>query len=127
MGTYSHSAILIAVFLVTDFLRYKPIIIICGLAGCCTYITLIIAQTIWEMKVVEFLIGLFYATEVAYFTYIYAKVDKLHYQEVTSYTRTAILLGRFTASIVSQLSVSFSLLNYHQLNYLTLAGKICLN
>lgn len=123
VGTYSYLATLVVVFLVTDFLRYKPVIILCGLAGSCTYITLILARTLWEMRVVQFLIGLFLATEVAYFTYIYAKVSKLHYQEVTSHTRMAILLGRFTASVTSQLTVSFSLLDYYQLNYLTLSGE----
>ncbi|XP_046742650.1 thiamine transporter 2-like isoform X2 [Diprion similis] len=124
VGTYSYMATLVAVFLVTDLVRYKPVIILCGLTGTCTYITLILAQTIWEMEIVEFLIGLFLASEVAYFTYIYAKVSKLHYQEVTSYTRTAILLGRFTASVASQLTVSLNILNYHQLNYLTLSALI---
>nr|XP_046480174.1 thiamine transporter 2-like isoform X1 [Neodiprion pinetum]XP_046480175.1 thiamine transporter 2-like isoform X1 [Neodiprion pinetum]XP_046480177.1 thiamine transporter 2-like isoform X1 [Neodiprion pinetum] len=124
VGTYSYMATLVAVFLVTDLVRYKPVIILCGITGSCTYITLILAQSIWEMEIVQFLIGLFLASEVAYFTYIYAKVSKLHYQEVTSYTRTAILLGRFTASVASQLTVSLNVLNYHQLNYLTLSALI---
>ena len=63
------------------------------------------------------------ASEVAYFTYMYAKVDKVHYQKVTGYSRAAILLGNASAGLSSQLLVTFNLINYLQLNYLTLGGK----
>jgi len=62
------------------------------------------------------------STEVAYYTYIYAKVDKNEYKKVTSYTYTAILVGNFGAAVLSQLLVSYEWMNYHQLNYLTLGG-----
>jgi thiamine transporter 2/3 len=62
------------------------------------------------------------STEVAYYTYIYAKVDKDEYKKVTSYTYTAILVGNFGAAVLSQFLVSSKWMNYHQLNYLTLGG-----
>ncbi|XP_020710555.2 thiamine transporter 2 isoform X2 [Athalia rosae] len=124
VGTYSYLTTLVAVFLLTDFVRYKPVIILCGLAGSCTFIIMISAQTIWGMEIVQFFYGLFQATEVAYYTYIYAKVSKIHYQEVTSHVRMAILLGRFTASVASQLIVSFNMLDYGQLIYLTITGIV---
>lgn len=68
----------------------------------------------------EVLYGLACSTEVAYYTYIYAKVDRAQYKVVTSYTYTAILIGNFAAAVVSQALVSSELMNYHQLNYLTL-------
>lgn len=63
------------------------------------------------------------AAEVAYYTYIYAKVSKEHYQIVTSYTRTAILLGRFTSAAIAQTLVYFEIFDFKQLNYLSLSGK----
>lgn len=63
------------------------------------------------------------ATEVAYFTYIYAKVPKEYYQQVTSHTRAAILAGRAISSVIAQILVSFDLMDYKQLNYITLGGK----
>ncbi|XP_077271318.1 thiamine transporter 1-like isoform X2 [Temnothorax americanus] len=78
--TYSYLSTLILVFLITDFIRYKPIIILCGLS------------------------------------------DKKHYQEVTSHTKAASLFGRSISGVVAQLTASFDLLNYHQLNYLTLSA-----
>lgn len=83
---------------------------------------LIIGTTIPVMQALEFTYGLFMSTEVAYYTYIYAKVDKKHYEKATSCTRAAFLVGKFTAGAVGQLMVNFNLLDYYQLNYLTFTG-----
>ena len=50
--------------------------------------------------------GIATSTEVAYFTYIYAKVDTQHFQKVTSFTRVALLLGRFLSGVLAQLLTS---------------------
>ncbi|KZC05194.1 Thiamine transporter 2 [Dufourea novaeangliae] len=122
ISTYSYFATLIVVFLITDFVRYKPIIILCGLSGTITFLLIIFGKDVLTLQIVEFFYGLFLSTEVAYYTYIYATVDKKHYQEVTSHTKVASLLGRCLAGIVAQLTTSLDLLNYHQLNYLTLSA-----
>ncbi|XP_032690025.1 thiamine transporter 1-like isoform X2 [Odontomachus brunneus] len=75
-----------------------------------------------QMRIMEFFYGLFLSAEVAYYTYIYAKVDKEHYQEVTGHTKAASLFGRSMSGVVAQLTASFNLLDYHQLNYITLAA-----
>jgi len=124
VSTYSYLATLVLVFLITDFVRYKPIIILCGFSGIVTYLMMILGKTVIVFQVLEFFYGLFMSTEVAYYTYIYAKVDKKHYQKVTGHTRAAALFGRSMSGIVAQLTASFNLLNYHQLNFLTLSGKI---
>lgn len=51
---------------------------------------------------------------------MYAKVEKNKYQKVTGNARAAILCGRFFASVIAQLLVSFELMNLRDLNYLTL-------
>lgn len=109
--------------LLTDFLRYKPVIILCGLSGSCVYIALIFAKTLWEIRIVEMVYGLFCTTEIAYFAYIYAKVDKEHFQAVSSHTRVALLVGKFASSVTAQIGVSFNLLDYQQLNCFTILGK----
>jgi hypothetical protein len=53
---------------------------------------------------------------------MYAKVDKEKYQKVTGNARSAILAGRFLASVTAQLLVSFDWMNLRELNYLTLGG-----
>ncbi|KYN04758.1 PREDICTED: thiamine transporter 2-like [Cyphomyrmex costatus] len=122
--TYSYLAMLILIFLITDFVRYKPIIVLCGLSGIVTYIMIIFGKTVIVFQIVEFFYGVFMSTEVAYYTYIYAKVDKQHYQEVTGHTKAAVLLGRSMSGIVAQLTASFELLDYHQLNFITLSANI---
>lgn len=62
------------------------------------------------------------ATEIAYYTYMYAKVPQERYQEVTGHARAAILTGRFLSGAIGQLLISFSVMNYRDLNYLTFAG-----
>ena len=66
--------------------------------------------------------GLATATEIAYYTYIYSKVEPEHFQRVTSWTRVAILCGRFLSGVLAQTLTSYELLNYRQLNYLTLVS-----
>lgn len=121
VATYSYLATLVLIFLITDFVRYKPIIVLCGLSGIITFLMIILGKTVIVFQILEFFYGLFMSTEVAYYTYIYAKVDKKHYQEVTGHTKAATLFGRSMAGIVAQLT-SFNLLNYHQLNFITLSG-----
>ena len=66
---------------------------------------------------------MFSAAEVAYYTYIYAKVDPEHYQKVTSHTRGAILAGRAISGVTSQTLISTDAMNFKELNYITFTGK----
>lgn len=70
----------------------------------------------------EILFGIVSSTEVAYFTYIYAKVDREHYPKVTSYTHSAFLAGKFFAGLLGQILVELEAMNYHQLNYISLGS-----
>lgn len=97
-------------------------LIICGISGIITFILLIVAKTVPQMQVQQFFYGFFLTPEMAHYAYIFAKVDKTYYQEVTAFTKAATLLGKLFAGITSQLTVSFHLLDYHQLNYVTLGG-----
>ena len=63
------------------------------------------------------------AAEIAYYTYMYAKVEKSKYQKVTGHARAAILSGRFLASVLAQLIVSFDWMDLRELNYISLGGK----
>lgn len=68
--------------------------------------------------------GTFSATEIAYFTYIYANVDTEYFPQVTSHTRAAILAGRAVSGISAQFLISYNTMDYRQLNYITFAGKL---
>lgn len=68
--------------------------------------------------------GLANASEVAYYTYMYAKVHKEHYQQVTSHARASTLIGRFLAAVISQIGISLGFMDYRDLNYLSLTGNV---
>ncbi|CAG9576131.1 unnamed protein product [Danaus chrysippus] len=124
IGTYSYLALLVVVFLITDFLRFKPVIILSGISGISVYAVLLWTSSIQWLQVSQFLYGLYMATEVAYLTYIYAKVDSAKYPVASSYTRIAALTGRFLSGVSSQLLTHFELMDYRQLNYITLIAQI---
>lgn len=63
------------------------------------------------------------SSEVAYYAYIYAKVNKDHYQEVSGHTRAAYLVGRSVSGAVSQIYISLNPSSYYVLNYFSLGGK----
>ncbi|XP_028037691.1 thiamine transporter 2-like [Bombyx mandarina] len=124
VGTYSYLAQLVLVFLITDFLRFKPVIILSGLSGITVYCILLWTSSIKWLQASQFFYGMYMATEVAYYTYIYAKVDPKKYPLVTSCTRIASLTGRFLSGVSSQLLIHFKFMDYRELNYITLTAQI---
>jgi len=53
---------------------------------------------------------------------MYAKVDKSKYKKVTSYVYAATITGNLLAAVCSQALVSWDLMNYRDLHYLTLGS-----
>ncbi|XP_063704597.1 thiamine transporter 1-like [Culicoides brevitarsis] len=123
VGTFSSLAQLFIIFLITDILRYKPIIILSSCVGIVIYSMLLWTKDLLSLQIVQVIYGTFMAAEVAYYTYMYAKVDRAHYQKVTGYVRAAILTGRFSASLLGQILVSLELMNLRELNYVTLGAQ----
>ncbi|CAB3359409.1 Hypothetical predicted protein [Cloeon dipterum] len=124
VGTYSTLALLVLVFLVTDYVRHKPVIIADAAFGIAIYSILIWGQGIPLMQFMEVLYGGFMAGEVAYYTYIYASVDRDKYQMVSGHTRAAYLVGRCTSGVMAQVLVSTNAMDYLELNYITLGAMI---
>ncbi|KAH8358631.1 hypothetical protein KR093_001490 [Drosophila rubida] len=124
IGTYSYLALLIVVFLVTDFLRYKPLIIANALTGIIIWSVLIWTTTLLGLQIVEVFYGFYQATEVAYYSYIYAKVDKQYYPRVTSHTRAAMFVGKLVAGLSAQLVISLGWMNYKQLLYISSGSQV---
>lgn len=72
--SYSYFFVLIPVFLLTDLLRYKPMIMFEGLVYVITWVLLLWAEGVVAMQIMQFIYGMATASEIAYYTYIYAKV-----------------------------------------------------
>ncbi|XP_078062082.1 thiamine transporter 2 [Mustelus asterias] len=120
--TYSYLAMLFPVFLVTDYLRYKPIIALQGLSFIVTWLMLLFAQGVLAMQFLEFVYGIVSATEVAYYSYIYSVVSSDHYQKVTSYCRSITLVAYTLGSILGQVLVSVWNVPYFYLNVISLVS-----
>lgn len=102
---------------------YKPLIITVGVTGIIVWSMLLWTTSLEALMALEFFYGTYMAAEVAYYTYIYAKVDKKYYPRVTSHTRAAMFAGKLVASILAQLLLYFDVMDYRDLNYITLASK----
>ncbi|XP_045337518.1 thiamine transporter 2 isoform X2 [Leopardus geoffroyi] len=120
--TYSYLALLLPVFIATDYVRYKPVIILQGISFVVTWLLLLFGQGVRAMQVVEFFYGMVTATEVAYYAYIYSVVSPEHYQKVSGYCRSVTLVAYTAASVLAQLLVSLASLSYFYLNVISLAS-----
>ncbi|XP_052661023.1 thiamine transporter 2-like isoform X1 [Harpia harpyja] len=120
--TYSYLALLFPVFLITDYVRYKPVLLLQGVSFIITWLLLLFAHGVVAMQVVEFFYGMVTATEVAYYAYIYSVVSTDHYQRVTSYCRSITLVAATLAAVLGQLLVSLADVSYFHLNAITLAS-----
>ncbi|XP_047401699.1 thiamine transporter 2 isoform X1 [Sciurus carolinensis] len=120
--TYSYLVLLLPVFVLTDYVRYKPVIVLQGLSFIVTWLLLLFGQGVKVMQLVECVYGLVSATEVAYYAYIYSVVSPEHYQKVSGYCRSATLVAYTAASVLAQLLVSLANVSYFDLNVITLAS-----
>ncbi|KAA0713176.1 Thiamine transporter 1 [Triplophysa tibetana] len=121
--TYSYLILLFPVFLATDYLRYKPVLILQAASFIVTYAMLMKAQGVPAMQLLEFFFGLATASEVAYYSYIYSVVDPSQYQTVTGICRSVTLLGSAIGSLTGQILVSVAHVPVFYLCVITLASS----
>ncbi|XP_025190482.1 thiamine transporter 1-like isoform X2 [Melanaphis sacchari] len=121
VGTYSCLVLAIVIFLITDYFRYKPLIIADGIAGILTYALLLGTPSLFRVQMEQVFFGFFYSSEVAFTTYLYAKVDnKQYYQKITSLVKASMLFGRFLSGLIAQTIVSTHLLDEVYLLYISI-------
>lgn len=114
--TYSYMVVLVPAFLLTDLMRYKPVLIIQGISQVVIWLILLLGTTLLEMQFMEFFYGITMACRVAYSSYIFSLVSPGLYQRVAGYSRSSVLLGVFTSSVVGQLCMSLGNVSYYTLN-----------
>ena len=122
MWSYSSFAALLPIFLLTDLVKYKPMIIFEGFSYIVTWVLLLWAKGVVWMQAMQLVYGMATSAEVAYYTYVYAKVPKDDYLIVSSLTRMAFLLGRFVTGSLSQFLNSIEICDYRELNYISLTA-----
>uniref|UniRef100_UPI0037E9B7E5 thiamine transporter 1 n=1 Tax=Semicossyphus pulcher TaxID=241346 RepID=UPI0037E9B7E5 len=120
VSTYSYLCVLVPVFLLTDCLRYKPVVVFQSTVLFITTSMILWTKTVPAMQAMQFFYGVVTASEVAYFAYIYSVVDLKRYRKATSYCRSIQLLGYTVGSVLGQLLVSFDLMSYNNILVFTL-------
>lgn len=118
--TYSYMVVLVPAFLLTDLMRYKPVLVIQGISQVVIWIILLLGTTLLEMQFMEFFYGITMACRVAYSSYIFSLVKPGQYQRVAGYSRSSVLLGVFTSSVVGQLCLSLGNITYYTLSAISL-------
>lgn len=118
--TYSYMVVQVPAFLLTDLMRYKPVLIISAVSHVIIWLILLLGTTLLEMQFMEFFYGLTMACRVAYSSYIFSLVSPSLYQRVAGYSRASILFGYFTGSVMGQLCISVGNVRYYTLNVVTL-------
>lgn len=69
--TYSYLSVLVPVFLLTDWLRYKPVVVFQCVMLFITTALLRWTESVPAMQAMQFCYGVVTASDVAYFSYIY--------------------------------------------------------
>lgn len=118
--TYSYMAVLVPVFLLTDYLRYKPVLILQSLSHVSIWLVLLLGTSLLEMQFMEFFYGITMAARVAYSSYIFSLIPATVYQRVASYSRSSVLMGVFTSSVLGQICVSLGGISYRTLSAVSL-------
>ncbi|KAL1022130.1 hypothetical protein UPYG_G00022510 [Umbra pygmaea] len=118
--SYSYMVVLVPVFLLTDFLRYKPVLILSSLSHVSIWLLLFLGSSLLEMQFMEFFYGITMAARVAYSSYIFSLVSPELYQRVASYSRSSVLMGVFSSSVLGQLLISVGRLSFATLSAISL-------
>ncbi|XP_074535637.1 solute carrier family 19 member 3b [Halichoeres trimaculatus] len=118
--TYSYLAFLFPVFLLTDFLKYKPLIVMQGFFLVSNYVLLCFAPGLPAMTFLQVNYAVVTSTEVAYFSYIYSVIPLEYYQRATGYLRSAMLAGYTFGASLGQMLISLAGVDYFYINAITL-------
>ncbi|KAL3112939.1 hypothetical protein niasHT_012508 [Heterodera trifolii] len=118
--TYSNLLAMVPIIVVTDFLRYKPILVLEAVSLLACWLLLVYGTTLRQMQLMQICFGISTAASVAYNTYLYAIVDKRNYKKVTSYFRTASMVGKFLAYCSGQILITTKIGDFLLLNEITL-------
>lgn len=118
--TYSYMAVLVPIFLLTDYLRYKPVLVLQSLSHISIWLLLLLGTSVLAMQLMEFFYGITMAARIAYSSYIFSLVAPSRYQRMASYSRSSVLLGVFTSSVLGQLCITLGGVSFLTLNYVSL-------
>ncbi|XP_043861215.1 reduced folate transporter isoform X2 [Dromiciops gliroides] len=112
--------VLVPIFLLTDYLRYKPVLVLQSLSYLSAWLLLIFGTDVLAMQFMEFFYGITMAARVAYSSYIFSLISPARYQRMASYSRSSVLMGVFTSSVLGQICVTVGKVPFATLNSISL-------
>ena len=121
---YSYLVAALFIFVFTDFLRYKPIILLEAISYLATRFLLIWGTSVLSMQWMQVAYGVASASEVAFFAYIYLAVPDVRFSIVTSVLRAVRLLGQSGSSALAQVVTSTGVFSLLQLNYVSFVSVL---
>ena len=121
---YSYLVASFFIFLFTDFLRYKPVILLEAYSYLATRLLLIWGTSVFSMQWMQVAYGVASASEVAFFAYIYLAVPDVRFKIVTSLLRAIRLLGQSGSSAIAQVVTSTGAFTFLQLNYISFVSVL---
>ncbi|XP_059020930.1 reduced folate transporter isoform X2 [Mustela lutreola] len=122
--SYSYLAVLVPMFLLTDYLRYTPVLVLQSASFVAAWLLLLLGRSVLHMQLMELCYSVTMAARIAYSSYIFSLVRPARYQRMAGYSRSAALLGVFTSSVLGQLLVSAAGVPFSTLNLASL-GLLC--
>ncbi|XP_060877297.1 thiamine transporter 1-like [Metopolophium dirhodum] len=116
----SYSALIatLIMLIISDYLLYKPVVIILTFCSCITYILMAGLPSLTQLKVSMFFYGTAYCTTIVASCYLFACIeDRKHFQKSASIVAVGLQLGKFFGDISGQIIVSSSGGSYTSLPY----------
>lgn len=118
--TYSYLFCSIPIFMLTDLLLYKPTMVLEMIGQIIFRSALNFGLSVTSQQIGQIAYGLATSSEIAFFAYIYARLEKDQHEKLTSWTRAATMGGRTFGYCVSQTIILTQLGNYATLNKIAL-------
>uniref|UniRef100_A0A0N4ZP64 MFS domain-containing protein n=1 Tax=Parastrongyloides trichosuri TaxID=131310 RepID=A0A0N4ZP64_PARTI len=121
---YAHFIFSIPIVLFTDYLNFKPILVIESLSLIGTGILLTFGNTLRLIQMTQITYGCATASEIAFMSYLYTKVDDKEIPFVTGLIRGVILLSKCMCTLFGQICISMKWTNLQFINQLTLIMSV---
>uniref|UniRef100_A0A915LZX2 Uncharacterized protein n=1 Tax=Meloidogyne javanica TaxID=6303 RepID=A0A915LZX2_MELJA len=96
---YAYMTALVPIFLFTDLFLYKPTMFVEIIGQIVFRSTLVFGGSVISQIVGQISYGIASASEIAFFSYIYARLEKEQFRSLTSWTRAGTMAGRTTGDL----------------------------
>ena len=121
---YTSFAAFFCVALVTDFVLYKPVIILGSCASIAGWCLLGWGHRTDLLQISQFASALSLASDVAYFAYVFAVTNSTNFRRVSCLSRSAVLVGQCLSFSFGQLMTSVTSTDVQILVYISLGSVV---